>query len=89
MKPHVSGDDYLEAMLVIHNLHTDPDGSVFKTVMDALQEKKAEVIDIAAPAPLCTVPRRIGNPPRLPASPSGGKGNPPQPRGICYALLYG
>ena len=41
----------MEEIIVIRA--TDPDGSVFKAVMDALQEKKAEVIDIAAPAPLC------------------------------------
>ncbi len=39
----------MEEIIVIRA--TDPDGSVFKAVMDALQEKKAEVIDIAAPAP--------------------------------------
>ena len=39
----------MEEIIVIRV--ADPDGSVFKAVMDALQEKKAEVIDIAAPAP--------------------------------------
>ena len=39
----------MEEIIVIRA--ADPDGSVFKAVMDALQEKKAEVIDIAAPAP--------------------------------------
>ena len=28
----------------------DPDGSVFKAVMDALKGKRAEVVDVAAPA---------------------------------------
>lgn len=39
----------MEEIIIIRA--ADPDGSVFKAVMDALQEKKAEVIDIAAPAP--------------------------------------
>ena len=44
------GDKHpMEEIIVIRA--ADPDGSVFKAVMDALQEKKAEVIDIAAPAP--------------------------------------
>ena len=29
----------------------DPDGSVFQAVMDALNGKRAEVVDVAAPAP--------------------------------------
>ncbi len=41
----------MEEIIVIRA--ADPDGSVFKAVMDALQEKKGRVIDIAAPAPLC------------------------------------
>ena len=46
----VKGDKHpMEEIIVIRA--ADPDGSVFKAVMDALQEKKAEVIDIAAPAP--------------------------------------
>ena len=28
----------------------DPDGSVFQAVMDALKGKRAEVVDVAAPA---------------------------------------
>ena len=35
----------------------DPDGSVFQTIMDALKGKRAEVVDVAAPA---TSALRIG-----------------------------
>ena len=38
----------MEEVIVIRA--QDPDGSVFKAVMDALTGKKAEVVDVAAPA---------------------------------------
>lgn len=43
------GGSCLEEIIVIRT--ADPDGSVFKAILDVLQEKKAEVIDIAAPSP--------------------------------------
>ena len=73
----------MEEIIVIRA--TDPDGSVFKAVMDALQEKKAEVIDIAAPAPSVLF---LGELEIRPAYRQVllAEGNPPQPRGIC--MLY-
>ena len=38
----------MEEIIVIRTI--DPDGSVFRTIMDALREGRAEVIDISAPA---------------------------------------
>ena len=38
----------MEEIIVIRA--RDPDGSVFKAVMDALKGKRAEVVDVAAPA---------------------------------------
>ena len=38
----------MEEIIVIRA--TDPDGSVFQAVMDALKGKRAEVVDVAAPA---------------------------------------
>ena len=38
----------MEEIIVIRA--ADPDGSVFKAVMDALKGKRAEVVDVAAPA---------------------------------------
>ena len=38
----------MEEIIVIRTI--DPDGSVFRTIMDALREGGAEVIDISAPA---------------------------------------
>ena len=43
------GGSCLEEIIVIRT--ADPDGSVFKAILDVPQEKKAEVIDIAAPSP--------------------------------------
>lgn len=43
----VKGDKHpMEEIIVIRA--TDPDGSMFKAVIDALQERKVEVINIAA-----------------------------------------
>ena len=38
----------MEEIIVIRA--RDPDGSVFKAVMDSLKGKRAEVVDVAAPA---------------------------------------
>ena len=38
----------MEKIIVIRA--TDPDGSVFQAVMDSLKGKRAEVVDVAAPA---------------------------------------
>ena len=72
----VKGDKHpMEEIIVIRA--ADPDGSVFKAVMDALQEKKAEVIDIAAPAPSVLFLGELEIRPAYRQDPSGGKGNPP------------
>ena len=43
----VKGDKHpMEEIIVIRS--ADPDGSMFKAVIDALQERKVEVINIAA-----------------------------------------
>ena len=46
----------MEEIIVIRA--RDPDGSVFKAVMDSLKGKRAEVVDVAAPA---TSVLRIGD----------------------------
>ncbi len=43
----------MEEIIVIRA--TDPDGSLFRAIIDALKDKRAEVIHAAAPAsPCCT-----------------------------------
>ena len=75
----------MEEIIVIRA--RDPDGSVFKAVMDSLKGKRAEVVDVAAPA---TSVLRIGELEiHHKHRAHGGKGSGTQSWGVCHALLHG
>ena len=46
--PFAIGGEIVDEIIIIRA--ADPDGSVFQAVMDALNGKRAEVVDVAAPA---------------------------------------
>ena len=46
--PFAIGGEIVDEIIVIRA--ADPDGSVFQAVMDSLKGKRAEVVDVAAPA---------------------------------------
>ena len=45
--PFAIGREYSERIIVIRV--ADPDGSLFQTIVDALKDKRAEIIHVTAP----------------------------------------
>ena len=82
----------MEEIIVIRA--RDPDGSVFKAVMDSLKGKRAEVVDVAAPA---TSVLRIGELELhhkhrrvlMAGREVELQGSGTQSWGVCHALLHG